>query len=149
MISKKNSLSNYDMIEILRSQGVKDFKGIYMKDQLPSTLDRGSYIVNLQSAKDGNGTHWVALYHTPNFSYYYDSYGFVPPLEVENKIIPYIYNDLEIQDLDSTACGYYCLAFVLYLDGKINIERAFREFINLFGKNTERNEIILYRILYH
>ena len=80
--------------------------------------------------------------------FFYDSYDFVPPLEVQDKIIPYMYNDMEIQDLDSTACGYYCVAFVLYLHKKINIERAFMEFINLFSKDTERNERTLHRILY-
>ena len=148
MLSLKNSLSNFDIMKIIQSQGVDDFKGIYMKDQLPDKLERGSYIINLQSSKEGNGTHWVCLYYTPNYSYYYDSFGFVAPLEVQKKIIPYMYNDLEIQDIDSTACGFYCVAFVLYLNKKMNIEKAFMEFINLFGKDTERNEAILHQILY-
>jgi len=148
MISLKNALSNFDIIEILRSQGVADFQGVLMKDELPSRLSRGSYIVNLASRTESNGTHWTAFYYTDTFSYYFDSYGFVPPLEVQEKIIPYTYNDEEIQDIDSTACGYYCVAFVLYLNKKMNIERAFREFIHLFGKDTERNERILHRILY-
>jgi hypothetical protein len=148
MISRKNALTNFDIMRIIQSQGVDDFNGVYMKDQLPDKLERGSYIVNLQSSKDGGGTHWVCLYHTPNFSYYYDSFGFVPPLEIQNKIIPYIYNDMEIQDIDSTACGFYCVALVLFLNKKMNIERGFIEFINLFGKDTERNEAILHQILY-
>jgi hypothetical protein len=148
MISRKNALSNFDIMKIIQSQGVDDFHGVYMKDQLPDKLERGSYIINLQSSKDGGGTHWVCLYHTPTYSYYYDSYGFVPPLEVQEKIIPYMYNDLEIQDINSTACGFYCIAFVLYLNKKMNIEKAFMEFINLFGKDTERNEAILHQILY-
>ena len=148
MLSSTNSLSNFDIMKIIQSQGVDDFKGVYMKDQLPDKLERGSYIINLQSSKEGNGTHWVCLYYTPNYSYYYDSFGFIAPLEVQKKIIPYMYNDLEIQDIDSTACGFYCVAFVLYLNKKMNIEKAFMEFINLFGKDTERNEAILHRILY-
>lgn len=148
MFSHKNSLSNFDIMKIIQSQGVDDFHGVFMKDLLPKKLERGSYIINLQSSKEGSGTHWVCLYYTPNYSYYYDSYGFVPPLEVQKKIIPYMYNDLEIQDIDSTACGFYCIAFVLYLNKKMNIEKAFMEFINLFGKDTERNEAILYQLLY-
>ena len=148
MFSSKNSLSNFDIMKIIQSQGVDDFHGVFMKDQLPDKLERGSYVINLQSSKEGGGTHWVCLYYTPNFSYYYDSYGFIAPLEVQNKIIPYMYNDLEIQDIDSTACGFYCVAFVLYLNKKMNIEKAFMEFINLFGKDTERNEAILYQTLY-
>jgi len=101
-----------------------------MKDELPSQLERGSYIVNLQSSKEGSGTHWTAFYYTNSFSYYFDAYGFIAPLEVQDKIIPYTFNDMEIQDIDSTACGYYCIAFVLYLDRKMNIERAFMEFMN-------------------
>ena len=135
-------------MDIIHSQGVDDFQGVFMKDQLPDKLERGSYIINLQSSKEGNGTHWACLYYTPNFSNYYDSYGFIAPLEVQKKIIPYMYNDLEIQDIDSTACGFYCVAFVLYLNKKMNIEKAFMEFINLFGKDTERNEAILHQILY-
>ena len=148
MISRKNSLSNFDIMKIIQSQGVDDFHGVYMKDQLPDKLERGFYVINLQSSKDGNGTHWVCLYYTPNFSYYYDSYGFIAPLEVQKKITPYMYNDLEIQDINSTACGFYCVAFILYLNKKMNIEKAFMEFINLFGKDTERNEAILHQILY-
>ena len=148
MISRKNALTNFVIMRIIQSQGVDDFNGVYMKDQLPDKLERGSYIVNLQSSNDGGGTHWVCLYYTPNFSYYYDSFGFVPPLEIQNKIIPYIYNDMEIQDIDSTACGFYCVALVLFLNKKMNIERGFIEFINLFGKDTKRNEAILHQILY-
>ena len=149
MFSSKNSLSNFDIVDIIHSQGVDDFHGVYMKDQLPDRLERGSYIVNLASSTDQNGgTHWVCFYYTPTFSYYFDSFGFIAPLQVQNKIKPYMYNDLEIQDIDSTACGFYCVAFVLYLNKKMNIEKAFMEFINLFGENTERNEAILHQLLY-
>jgi hypothetical protein len=57
MISSKNSLSNSDIINIIHSQGVDDFQGVFMKDQLPDKLKRGSYVINLQSSKEGNGTH--------------------------------------------------------------------------------------------
>jgi hypothetical protein len=54
MISRKNSLSNFDIMKIIQSQGVDDFHGVFMKDQLPDKLERGSYVINLQSSKDGN-----------------------------------------------------------------------------------------------
>jgi hypothetical protein len=119
MPSRKNALSNFDIMDIIHSQGVDDFQGVFMKYQLPDKLERGSYVINLASSTDRNGgTHWVCLYYTPNFSNYYDSYGFIAPLEVQKKITPYMYNDLEIQDKDSTACGFYCVAFMLYLNNK-------------------------------
>jgi hypothetical protein len=91
MLSLKNALSNFDIKEILKSQGVGDFKGVFMRNELPSRLERGSYIVNLQSSKEGNGNHWTAFYYTDTVSYYFDAYGFIAPLEVQDKIIQYTY----------------------------------------------------------
>ena len=51
MLSLKNSLSNFDIMKIIQSQGVDDFKGVYMKDQLPDKLERGSYIINYNLQK--------------------------------------------------------------------------------------------------
>ncbi len=42
------------------------------------------------------------FYHPLN-NYYFDSYGFVAPLEVRQKIKPYKYYDAEIQDFNSKA----------------------------------------------
>jgi hypothetical protein len=147
MVSKKNVLSNTEMMDILRNQRVK-FNGVYMKNELPSKLKRGSYIINLQSSFDGNGTHWCAFYYDKPHSYYFDSYGFLAPVEVHNKIIPYYYNDSEIQNIDSTACGFYCLAFVIFMEKNENKKGAFEGFVNLFTSDTKKNERILHSILY-
>ena len=65
---------------------IKNYHGCFVKNQLPSRLSHGFYIINLNGQ-----SHWTALYkHGKNY-YYYDSYGFVPPLEVENKLPEYIY----------------------------------------------------------
>jgi hypothetical protein len=69
---------------------------------------------------------------SPLKSYYNDSFGFVPPLEVEKKIKPYLYNDKDIQDWNSCACGWYCLAFIKFLHDKQNKEMAFKEFLKMF-----------------
>jgi hypothetical protein len=87
-----------------------------MKDNLPKKLKRGSYIINLQSSFQGSGSHWSCFYYDKKQSYYFDSYGFIAPLEVHNKIIPYYYSDSEFQDMKSTACGFYCLAFVIFME---------------------------------
>ncbi len=110
MPSRNNALSIFDIMDIIHSQGLDDFQGVFMKDQLPDKLERGSYVINLASSTDRNGgTHWVCLYYTPNFSYYYDSYGFIAPLEVQNKITAYMYNDLEIQDGFIALLSFYIL----------------------------------------
>ena len=45
---KSNTLSNIDIEEILKSQKIK--VTVYMKDELPLTLKRGFYVINLQSS---------------------------------------------------------------------------------------------------
>jgi hypothetical protein len=104
----------------------------------------------MQSSDKGNGTHWIALYKiNDGYSQYFDSFGFVPPLEIENKLHKYDYNDRDIQNINSTSCGYYCIAFIKFMNGKQNVKQAFETFIKMFDKDTKRNEEILYNILYN
>jgi len=152
MLSENNVLSDGEIIEILKKQKIK-INGIYMKNDLPSKLRKGYYIINLQSSTEGFGTHWCSFYYDKKQSYYFDSYGFIAPLEVHNKIIPYYYNDKDIQDLYSTACGFYSLAFVIFMDRYANKEQDKKEvyasFVNLFTDDTKKNEKTLYHILYN
>jgi len=143
-----NSLRDKDINDILQSQGVK-LKGIYMKDELPKKLKTGFYVVNLQSSFQGNGTHWTAFYYNPKLSMYFDSYGYIPPLEVEEKIKPYIYNDIDIQSYSSTACGYFCIAFILYMNAEKNKLKGFKDFVEIFSIDTRNNDKKLYRLLYY
>lgn len=121
---------------------------ILMRDEMDKLKDNGFYIINLDDS-NGNGTHWTCLYYnnTPLNSCYFDSYGFVPPLEVEEKIKPYIYNDADIQDFNSEACGYYALAFIKFLYDKTDKEIAFKEFLKLFKNNRKENDDILKKYL--
>ena len=144
---KSNALSDTDIKNILKSQGV--YVQIYMKDELPSKLKQGFYVVNLASAKDDNdGTHWTSMYYTPYRTYYMDAYGCVPPLEIDKRIRPYIYNIRDLQNYSSTACGYFCIGFILFINQYKNKLDGFMKFVNLFSKDTKQNDKILYNLLY-
>jgi len=119
---------------------------ILMRDEMDEINKDGFYIINLDNS-NGTGTHWTSLFYHPLNSYYFDSYGFVAPLEIEQKIKPYKYNDAEIQDFNSKACGYYALAFIKFLNDKTNKEIAFKEFLRLFKDNTKENDDILKKYL--
>ena len=113
-----------------------------MRDELKDKSNEGFYIINLDTSKN-NGTHWTVCYSHPLKSCNFDSFGFVPPLELEQKIMPYIYNDKDIQDWDSDACGWYAIAFINFLHYKIDKEIAFKEFLKLFKRYTKENDKIL------
>ena len=148
MSPKSNSLSDTDIKKIINAQGVK-LNGIYMRDEFnKQKLKAGFYVVNMQSSKDGNGTHWVCLYYTPNYSFYYDPYGFIAPTEIDVKIRPYIYNTIDNQSYNSSACGYFCIAFIIYMNEFKNKLDGFLKFIHLFSTNTKDNDKILYKLLY-
>ena len=69
---KSNSLSNIDITNILRAQGI-EINGIFMKDELPKKLKKGFYVVNLASNSDNNGgTQWTTLYYSSDDSFYFD-----------------------------------------------------------------------------
>ena len=135
------SLSNTELEKIAKKMRLP-LNNIIMRDEANKINDDGFYIVNLDKTT-GQGTHWTCLYYHPLKSYYFDSFGFVPPEEIENIIIPYNHNNKDIQDYDSDACGYYCIAFINFLNDKQNKEMAFNEFIHLFKKKTTDNDNIL------
>jgi hypothetical protein len=149
-INTNNELSNFDIIKIIENMKLTHvFGGVYSKDQLPTLQRNKFYIINLESSDAGRGSHWtVFFYNKPLTSIYYDSFGFIAPLEVQEKITPYVYNENEIQNYKSSACGYYCITFIKFLHNKTNKEEAFKTFLKLFNLQTFKNDKILYDLLY-
>jgi hypothetical protein len=96
------------------------YGGCYSRDDLPTTPHNKFYVINMDS-ESGPGTHWVALYCChPEYDYYIDSFGVVPPEEVltfvksdEKKLIV---NDVQIQSITSNNCGYFACICLKQLD---------------------------------
>lgn len=142
-----NVLDNLQIASILKRNGVK-INGIFSKDLLPRE-GNGWTIVNMQNSTDGRGTHWICYHKGTGFPQtkgsgraslplYFDSFGFQAPLEIEEKMGKYIYNKSQIQDIDDSSCGYYCIACICSCrDGDL---ASFENFLNYFSKNTEENE---------
>jgi hypothetical protein len=150
--SKNNGLTDIDLIRLLEND--KKFIGkIYMKDELPSTLEKNKwYIINLQNSTDGNGTHWVC-FRTPASNepmiYFDPLIGGDPPLEIlehaKKSGVKFVM--MEIQDIDATSCGWFCVACILSDKGSGTPLDHFKRFISRFSKDTERNELILHQLL--
>ena len=73
--------------------------------------------------------------------------GYPPPEEIDNKIQFIKWNEKPIQDLDSTACGYFCIAFIKMSYNLKNKDKALKIFNDLFINNTKKNDYILENIL--
>ena len=70
--SKKNlnsllpfhSLTNIEISEYYKSE--TRFKGVYSRNNLPKTIKKGAYVINLDEYEN-MGTHWVSLFVKPKF----------------------------------------------------------------------------------
>ncbi len=145
-------LSDNDIERIAREELDLPIVGVFSKDLLPKGNERqvGSYYINLQNHDDGGGTHWTLakILQDNDGTYkgiYWDSFGIGMPLEVGEffKGLPPIpYNNRQIQDIDTTQCGYYCLYCDYYLE-KLrrceDIEDDYDNFTKIWSKNTKDN----------
>lgn len=143
-------------------------EGVFFKDELPRKLKYNTgYIINLENSIDeeGNeneGSHWTCLqinkYPGGEIEpIFFDPYG-APPSENIKKCVrdtcgKYLaYNKKDIQSLMNNACGWFCCAFLHFVN---TFERRSRDlyqdvdtFLELFDDLNEsidwkKNEYIL------
>ena len=87
--------------------------------------------------------HWCILLKDGKDYFYFDTYGFPASSEVEDQIGTYIWSDVQLQDMNSSSCGFYCVAWMLYLQEHKDKKSAFANFLKLFSKSTKKNEEII------
>ena len=148
-------LTNFDLEEIADKIGI-NLVGVYNKDNLPKRRIVGSYVINLSDSRDGEGnqlpgSHWVGLKIYPDGeAIYFDSFGIAPPESVKKfsgiKNLPY--NNKMIQNIKTTICGYYAIAFLNYMKRPSeDIYKQFNNFLDMFSDNVLKNRKILERYL--
>ena len=140
--NKSNGLYSDEIENILNEHGYK-INGVYSKDELPKKLKIGWYVINLQSTKEGDrhGTHWTCFKYSPLLIEYFDAFGFPPPNEVMQIPTKHgiIYNSKEIQNINATTCGWYCIGNIIC--------NNLNKYVNLFSTNTLINDKILDKFL--
>lgn len=126
--------------------GNKFFGGVYSINNLPLVIPttKINYIINLDPSYQP-GSHWVSVYIDSNRrAIYFDSFGRPPPPEIlsfmQRSVSFYQISKSKYQGDDSSACGYYCLLFVLMSNKK--------SFFKLMKScNHSRNEYLIYKKL--
>ena len=139
---RTHPLTNYDIDDITKELNIKNFKGSYMRQEIPKLKNNGSIIINLDD-NDGPGTHWTACINKNNKLYYYDSYGLSYPdelLKITNK--PIIYNPHQNQHMDTVLCGWYCIYFINEMSKGTSYDNILNHFD--IGKQGNRNKIFSY-----
>ena len=120
---KIEPLSNFQIIKKCEELKIKNFQGVFMRDELKNkkSTKNECMVINIDHSSN-EGTHWTCLFIKNGVSYYFDSYGFEPTLEVvEYCKEPRYYSSFPIQKITEVICGHYCI-YVLY---KLSIGKDF------------------------
>ena len=158
-------LTNFQVIDLAKRMRVP-LEGVFWKSQLKDMKMKPnrSYIINLEDEYDSegeqnDGSHYKAFQYNKcdgedDKVVYFDSYGVAPPDEVLKfcgvKQIPY--NTKDIQSLMGDACGWFCLAFLHYINAYESRTKClyedcegFTDLFNDLNKETDAkyNEFVL------
>lgn len=113
--SKIEPLTNYQIFDKCTELKIKNFKGVFMRDELKGQPKKRECIILNLDDNSGDGTHWVCLFIKDGVAIYFDSFGQDPPLEVLNYckgLTRYCGTD-KIQKYNEVICGHYSI-FMLY-----------------------------------
>ena len=129
-------LNNFQIIELAEKMNIP-LESVFFKDEIDvSDLKVGkSYVINLEDEFEDDdktrngGSHWVCFHigkHNGEICImYFDSYGISPPENLK-KIIKAKYNKKinyltkNVQSLMSDACGWFCLAYLHFINAFYN-----------------------------
>ena len=67
------------------------FNGVYSRDNLPKTIKKGAYVINLDEYEN-TGMHWVSLFVKQKYTIYFDSFDVE---HIPKEINKFIHNDIK------------------------------------------------------
>ena len=116
-------------------ENIKDFRGVYLRDNLPKYPFKTEIgILNLDSVAN-NGTHWTLYYKNKQKCFYFDSFGHHPPAELVN----YFKNDIwfstfVLQDIGTKNCGHLCITLAHFIDKFNSFPKAVYHLVEILDK---------------
>jgi hypothetical protein len=127
----------------------KSFCGVLPLDLLPIRKVRRncSFIVNTHKSNQP-GEHWFSIY-VPKYGpvEYFDSYGLKPFNKEVNDFIKangshYVYNEKEIQGLNSISCGKFSILFIYFRTRGYTL----KQYLKFFTSNKLYNDIFINKL---
>jgi len=121
-------LSNFEIEDAVKKIGVKNFRGVFLRDTLPKKPKRNECAIMNLDDTSGDGTHWVAWFKRGDKKGYFDSFGLPPQTELNDYLGDVFYSTEQIQPRQEVFCGHLC-RFVLK---KMQKGKGMQEIINNF-----------------
>ena len=127
----------------------RSFNGTFSIDNIPVFDDDVfSIIINL-SKQNEIGTHFIAVYVLENKIIYFDSFG----NQLDNSSLKgylkkykksIIFSNIQLQNLQSSHCGFFCIAFILCIENNITLDNFLKKF---YRKKLHLNDYICVEII--
>ena len=123
------------------------FEGVFAADTLPTHVYRkpAYFIVNTDPVSKP-GKHWIAItIDCHGHGEYFDSYGLPPYINNHQKFLnrhckTWKFNNTDLQALDSTVCGQYCVMYLLHKSHGYSLN----DFKTMyFSENCNKNDEIV------
>ena len=121
-ISTDKILTNLDIVLYTDILKIPNFRGVFMRDELPRTIKPIECGIMNFNTHDQSGSHWVCYAKRGRNRTYFDSFGQITPLEMQKYLktklefqnnTPVIERNTDIVQRPNTSiCGHLCL-FVL------------------------------------
>ena len=108
----EKSLTMLELEQAIRKLHIPHFRGVFMRDDLPSKPRLTECGILNHDDLHGPGTHWTCWYKRRGLKVYFDSYGLPPPDEMVDYLRRYPeirYNTDELQHRGDVVCGHFCL----------------------------------------
>jgi len=74
IILPNKPLSNFEIEDATKNIGLKNFRGVFLRDTLPKKPKRNECAIMNLDDTSGDGTHWVAWFKRGNDKFYFDSF---------------------------------------------------------------------------
>ena len=137
---KNTPISNYDLLQWCEYLNIP-IKDVLSRDEnTPHNHMQALFIYNLEPSYM-NGSHWVATYVKNGIVNYFDSFGMPPSQElvdhVKKKKLILLHQNNQIQNINTTTCGYFCLYFL----NEMNKGTSYYDLLKVFNiHDTMKNE---------
>ena len=117
----------------------QQYLGTFPADQLPTHMPPTSLLIVNCCNSDYPGEHWLALCKSGETLEVFDSYGMNPNFYNMLGKLPAStvirYSTRQLQALQSSVCGYYCLYYCFYKARGYSLDNIISKFSNDYSNN--------------